>query len=270
MPTIQRTLSMSVTTAVAVLMLGCASSAPSTSQAPPETKELKPPTSKAPTDESDHGQGGGSGSGAGSGDGSGESAGQTTGGGAGEAPSGDASTSAGDGAPGDASGDASGGAIPEGGPTTDAEAAAALDRELSGAIEEFDRRMREERQRLAEEAESAERASSQRAGGGGPRPGSPGGAGAESATGGTTDPRGGSGDSTESGEEAGSVGGSGPGAAASDRVPADVGDGSDDDIVARQLREAAMAEEDPALREKLWDEYRRYKASVGGSARDDQ
>jgi hypothetical protein len=43
------------------------------------------------------------------------------------------------------------------------------------------------------------------------------------------------------------------------RVPEDVGDGRDDDVVARQLREAAMSEEDPAIREKLWDEYRRYK-----------
>jgi len=33
----------------------------------------------------------------------------------------------------------------------------------------------------------------------------------------------------------------------------------DDDIIARQLREAAMQEPDPELREKLWDEYRRYK-----------
>jgi hypothetical protein len=45
----------------------------------------------------------------------------------------------------------------------------------------------------------------------------------------------------------------------SGRIPPDVGDGSDDDIVARQLREAAMKEEDPELREKLWDEYRAYK-----------
>jgi hypothetical protein len=30
-------------------------------------------------------------------------------------------------------------------------------------------------------------------------------------------------------------------------------------VVARQIREAAMAEEDPKIREKLWDEYRRYK-----------
>lgn len=43
-------------------------------------------------------------------------------------------------------------------------------------------------------------------------------------------------------------------------VPDDVGDGADDDVVARQLREAAMNETDPELREKLWDEYRRYVA----------
>jgi hypothetical protein len=46
-------------------------------------------------------------------------------------------------------------------------------------------------------------------------------------------------------------------------VPVDVGDGKDDDVVARQLREAATKEEDPAIREKLWDEYRKYKR--GGS-----
>jgi len=34
----------------------------------------------------------------------------------------------------------------------------------------------------------------------------------------------------------------------------------DDDIVARQLREAAERETDPVLQEKLWDEYRKYKA----------
>ena len=32
-----------------------------------------------------------------------------------------------------------------------------------------------------------------------------------------------------------------------------------DDIVARQIREAAENEKDPALRKKLWEEYRRYK-----------
>jgi hypothetical protein len=44
-------------------------------------------------------------------------------------------------------------------------------------------------------------------------------------------------------------------------IPADVGDGRNDDIVLRQIREAAMNERDPVLREKLWDEYRRIRGS---------
>jgi len=39
-------------------------------------------------------------------------------------------------------------------------------------------------------------------------------------------------------------------------------DGSDDDIVARQLREAAEQETDPELKEKLWREYEAYKRGV--------
>ena len=46
-------------------------------------------------------------------------------------------------------------------------------------------------------------------------------------------------------------------------IPEDIPDGSDDDVVARQLREAAEKETDPELREKLWEEYRRYKAGTG-------
>ena len=42
-------------------------------------------------------------------------------------------------------------------------------------------------------------------------------------------------------------------------VPSDVDDGQDDDIIARQLREAAQKERDPELRAKLWEEYRKYK-----------
>lgn len=42
-------------------------------------------------------------------------------------------------------------------------------------------------------------------------------------------------------------------------LPADIPDGSDDDVVARQLREAAEKETDPELKAKLWEEYRRYK-----------
>jgi hypothetical protein len=36
-------------------------------------------------------------------------------------------------------------------------------------------------------------------------------------------------------------------------------EGQDDDIVARQLREAAENETNPALKEKLWEEYYAYK-----------
>ena len=39
-------------------------------------------------------------------------------------------------------------------------------------------------------------------------------------------------------------------------------DGSDDDVVARQLREAAEKETDPELREKLWKEYEQYKTNT--------
>ena len=46
--------------------------------------------------------------------------------------------------------------------------------------------------------------------------------------------------------------------ASANTPPPDIPDGSDDDVVARQIREAAMKEKDPELRDKLWDEYRKY------------
>ncbi|MCY4153892.1 MAG: hypothetical protein OXF58_01015 [Gammaproteobacteria bacterium] len=46
------------------------------------------------------------------------------------------------------------------------------------------------------------------------------------------------------------------------QVPPDLADAKDDDIIARQLREAAMKEQDPELKEKLWDEYRKYKRDL--------
>ena len=60
----------------------------------------------------------------------------------------------------------------------------------------------------------------------------------------------------------GGYGGGVKGGAGPNTVPSDIPDGSDDDIVARQLREAAMKETDPELRERLWDEYRKYKQST--------
>jgi len=42
-------------------------------------------------------------------------------------------------------------------------------------------------------------------------------------------------------------------------LPEDIGDGQGDNIVERQIREAAINESDPVLRERLWDEYRKIK-----------
>ena len=75
----------------------------------------------------------------------------------------------------------------------------------------------------------------------------------------------GSGQGTGSGEGVGpSVEGAGAGqSAGSGTQPGkeDLGTG-DDDVVARQLREAAEKETDPELKKKLWEEYRKYKEGV--------
>jgi hypothetical protein len=42
------------------------------------------------------------------------------------------------------------------------------------------------------------------------------------------------------------------------RLPDDIIDNVDNDIIAKQLYEAALAEDDPVLRERLWEEYRKY------------
>ena len=47
-------------------------------------------------------------------------------------------------------------------------------------------------------------------------------------------------------------------------IPKDVALIDDDDIVATQLRELAMSEKDPNLRDQLWDKYREYKGIKKG------
>jgi hypothetical protein len=64
-----------------------------------------------------------------------------------------------------------------------------------------------------------------------------------------------SGASSADGQQAGSDSGAG----SVIPVPEDVGDGRNDDIVLRQIREAALHEKDPVLRERLWEEYRRIR-----------
>ncbi len=45
-------------------------------------------------------------------------------------------------------------------------------------------------------------------------------------------------------------------------IPEDIPSPQGDDIVAQQLREAAVAESDPELQAKLWEEYKRYKTGL--------
>ncbi|MFZ8986639.1 MAG: hypothetical protein ACO21O_07375, partial [Steroidobacteraceae bacterium] len=66
-------------------------------------------------------------------------------------------------------------------------------------------------------------------------------------------------DEGEGGSQGGGAGVGGSTGSGPREIPADIPDGSDDDVVARQIREAAMAETDPELRAALWEEYRRYK-----------
>jgi hypothetical protein len=65
------------------------------------------------------------------------------------------------------------------------------------------------------------------------------------------------------GEERGGVQQTGGGGVAATPIPS----GSDDDIIARRLRKAAEDETDPELKEKLWKEYRDYKANTQGAGR---
>ena len=67
-------------------------------------------------------------------------------------------------------------------------------------------------------------------------------------------------DNTQNESEHAALGDRGKNAPSEKKRDADMVD--DDDIVARQLREAAEKETDPALKEKLWEEYRRYKKGV--------
>ena len=152
---------------------------------------------------------------------------------------------------------------------TNAEEIAALEQKLGGSLAEFD-------QLLLEEARRAQvRAPDGRSGSAGGYAGptaaaktSKGSGAGSSAPGGTAK---GSGNTTpqQPPTEAGSAGGRIKGgdtgtAGATAARPPDVGDGSDDDIVARQIRRLAESEPDPALREKLWDEYRKYKQGGQG------
>ena len=175
---------------------------------------------------------------------------------------------------------------------TDDEKIALLDAELRSSLSEFDEKLLREQKELAEKSRSAsaggsgeqpergEGASGKAGDGEGEGEKAAGGSGGEAGEGGSESAAGsaeGDGKSQRQAESGQQSGAGGEGAEGNERVasaggasgdgrqagkiatPPDIPDGKDDDIVARQLREAAENEQDPELREKLWEEYRKYK-----------
>lgn len=149
------------------------------------------------------------------------------------------------------------------------EQVAALDEMLMAGLGEYDERLLREQERIKAAAPNTNSDSGGGAGGDGAGgDGSAGnqGDGESDSEGEATGQGGMAGNSQETGTTGGqrqggavdNSGRSGEGGSESEQPP-DVGDGSDDDVVARQLREAAEKETDPELKEKLWEEYRRYK-----------
>jgi hypothetical protein len=182
---------------------------------------------------------------------------------------------------------ASGGAAPAGGGPGDAAAAgangpgqtseerqAAIDKRLNDSLGSFDAELRTEQQRVAQERDARRAAAAGSAAAEAPAADksgdSPGTAATEapaedtdrSAPGrhpGRAKPRDPSGDLKS--EKAGKKPDDNAGNGASAR---EIPDGSDDDVVARRLRQAAQQETDPELKEKLWQEYIDYKKNAQG------
>ena len=151
---------------------------------------------------------------------------------------------------------AQGGLEPDWGSTdtmTTAERVAVLDRQLEESTGVFDAIIREE-QRQQRESQREQGANSQSS------TQSSDGSGTETSASGRNpyeaDDQGGYG--SVGGGMGGRSGGA-PDAPAVYEIPEDIPSDNDDDIVARQLREAAMREPDPDIREALWNEYRKYK-----------
>ena len=141
--------------------------------------------------------------------------------------------------------------------STDSEKTAAMVGQFNESLGEFDEKLLREEDRVKA---ARPRTASSGSGGGGGASGESGQAGTE-------------GEDAEEGRQSGQQGADGeagreqtgdgargrPSGGNPSSAPDDIPDGSDDDVIARQLREAAEKETDPELKKKLWEEYRRYK-----------
>jgi hypothetical protein len=141
---------------------------------------------------------------------------------------------------------------------------AVLDAELSAGLGEFDEMLLREQERVRAAAPMTGAAGGGGNGGGGNGVAGEGDAGTLA---GTEDEDGESGVEAHAGSDGSFNRSDGAGTGAKRQVggqgaPPNIPDGSDDDVVARQLREAAEKETDPELKKKLWEEYRKYKAGT--------
>jgi hypothetical protein len=160
-------------------------------------------------------------------------------------------------------------AIDQGAEQSRDERIASLDVELASGLADFDERLLREQERIKA---AAPRSASGGGMGSGANEGGRGGDGGGSArddrmageietgdassTNGTRSQAGGVGERSSTGAGGRPARTSRTGAT---RQPPGIPDGHDDDVVARQLREAAEKETDPELQKKLWEEYRKYK-----------
>ena len=163
--------------------------------------------------------------------------------------------------------------IDQGAEQTLDEQLAALDAELMSGLGDFDEMLLREQDRVRAKAPMSDAGG---AGGGGdgsgdgPGDGSGKGSG-EGDAGAAEGSEGASADSGEGTEASRGTGGANAGMGGRESgprtqrggqrrgVPGNIPNGDDDDVVARQLREAAEKETSPELKAKLWEEYRKYK-----------
>jgi hypothetical protein len=152
---------------------------------------------------------------------------------------------------------------------TRGEQVAVLDAELNAGLGEYDERLLREQERVKAATPLPDEISGGGGGGQGDGDGDGDGEGEGEGDGGA-DADGGSdasgsdagaadGEQSSSGTGSRGAGAGGRGQRSGSGTPPDIPDGSDDDVVARQLREAAEKETDPELKKKLWEEYRKYK-----------
>ena len=142
---------------------------------------------------------------------------------------------------------------------TEEEKTAALDAALAESLGEFDEALQRSQTEIREQRESRNSGGGNLSSGGAIQPG-----------GGASGVKWSNPDSSQA-ESGSNEPGAGPGVDKQEQDPVvaseagDSIDAGDDDVVARQLREAAEKETDPILKEKLWVEYRKYRDGKASS-----